>query len=84
MWNKAGGQVLQGLKNRREDERKLFLTPAKPAQAARPDPAPIPPPPDIEPPADEPAKEPAKSIAGYVLAAAAALIAALATWIMKG
>lgn len=25
-WNKAGGQVIQGLTNRREAERKLFLT----------------------------------------------------------
>lgn len=27
LWNKAGGKVLQGLINRREAERKLFLTP---------------------------------------------------------
>lgn len=27
MWNKAGGEAVQGLVNRREDEKKLFLTP---------------------------------------------------------
>ena len=26
LWNKAAGKVMAGLKNRREDERKLFLT----------------------------------------------------------
>jgi lysozyme len=28
MWNKDNGKVIQGLKNRREDEIRLFLTPA--------------------------------------------------------
>lgn len=28
-WKKAGGRVVQGLLNRRNDERKLFLTPEK-------------------------------------------------------
>lgn len=32
MWNKAGGRVLQGLVNRREDEIRLFLT-SEPATA---------------------------------------------------
>ena len=27
LWNKAAGKIMAGLKNRREDERKLFLTP---------------------------------------------------------
>lgn len=39
MWNKAGGKVLQGLVNRREEERKLFLTPVatgKPVAVASP------------------------------------------------
>lgn len=27
LWNKAAGKVMKGLTNRREDERKLFLTP---------------------------------------------------------
>lgn len=27
LWNKAAGKVMRGLTNRREDERKLFLTP---------------------------------------------------------
>lgn len=30
LWNKAGGKVLRGLVRRREAERELFLTPAKP------------------------------------------------------
>ena len=29
MWNKANGKVMQGLVNRREAEKKLFLTPVK-------------------------------------------------------
>lgn len=33
VWNKAGGKVLKGLVNRREAERKQFLTPAKATQA---------------------------------------------------
>lgn len=34
LWNKAGGRVLPGLEARRQDERKLFLSPAKPQPAA--------------------------------------------------
>jgi len=66
-------------------ETALNMAPAKPVQAIKPDPAPIPPPPDIEPPEPFPVPPPpGSSIAGYVLAAAAALIAAFATWIVKG
>jgi len=83
MWNKATVKgklvVLNGLADRRKDEQALFLTAVS---AVAPSPAPIPPPPDIEPPETVP--EPAKSIAGYVLAAAAALIAAFGMWIVKG
>lgn len=39
LWNKGGGKVLPGLIRRREDERKLFLTPV----AVKPAPAPVPP-----------------------------------------
>jgi lysozyme len=85
LWNKAGGKALQGLVSRREDERRLFLTPAKPVEAVKPSTAPIPPPPDIEPPAPLPVLPPPGSgIAGWVLAVAAALVAAFATWMMKG
>ena len=37
LWNKAGGKVLQGLVNRREDEVELFL---KPVEVAIPEPEP--------------------------------------------
>jgi lysozyme len=38
MWNKAGGKVLRGLTRRREAERALFLTPARPDLPAKPAP----------------------------------------------
>jgi len=66
-------------------ETALNMATAKPVEAIKPAPAPIPPPPDIEPPEPFPVPPPPGSnIAGYVLAAVAALIAAFATWIMKG
>lgn len=84
LWNKAGGQVLKGLVNRREDERKLFLTPVS-------KPAPVPPPPDVEPPQNAPQKpaeaDPASGVdkaTGWVLAAVAAVVAALTVIFMKG
>lgn len=43
-----------------------------------------PPPPQPAPAHETPAADPAKSIAGWLIAAAGALIAALAAWIMKG
>lgn len=53
-----------------------------------PAPAHVPPPPDIEPPPPpvqpSPETPPGAGLAAWVLGAAAALIAALATWIMKG
>lgn len=82
MWNKANGKVLQGLVNRREDERRLFLT----AEAVEP----VPPPPahPVAPAPEKPAQpapaQSGKGIAAWVMGAAAALIAALAAWIMKG
>lgn len=46
MWNKAGGKVLQGLVNRRADEKKLFLTPVE--STTEPDPVrPVPDTPDL-------------------------------------
>lgn len=47
LWNKAGGKVLQGLVNRREDERALFLRPSVAQTATR---ASIPSPPVVDAP----------------------------------
>lgn len=55
MWNKAGGRELQGLTNRRKDERKLFLTPSEAVETVPPPPAPTPPPAAETPPAATPA-----------------------------
>ena len=68
MWNKAGGKVLQGLNNRRAEERALFLRPTtqKPAEAPQ---RPIPQKP-VTP-------QPKLGLAG----ALAALLAALTVWL---
>jgi lysozyme len=83
MWNKAGGKVLQGLVNRREDERKLFLKPvgtvAEPPKPVAPPPAPVVPTPEVDV-----EKEPDKVIAGWLIGIIAFLIAAAAAWIVKG
>lgn len=57
MWTKAGGKTVQGLVNRRTDERKLFLKPGvvteatpKPAQPVPVPPAPVPVPLPEKPP----------------------------------
>lgn len=90
LWNKAGGKVMQGLVNRREAERLHFLkasasAPPPPAVPVAPVPAPSPPPRPESPPAATPAPaRPGSGLAAWVLGAAAALIAALAAWIMKG
>lgn len=65
LWNKAGGQVLKGLVNRREDERRLFLTPVTAAVA------PVPPP--TAPAAPEPVSEPSKGILAFILNLIAAI-----------
>jgi putative chitinase len=54
----------------------------KPAEPVAPPPAPIPPPPADKPSAPTP--DAGRGLAAWVLGAAAALLAALATWIMKG
>ena len=84
LYNKAGGKVLQGLVNRREDERKHFLkeAPQKPVEPVPPPPAPAHPPAPETPPAAAP--EAGKSIAGWVMTAVAALLAVLAAWIIGG
>lgn len=86
MWNKAGGNVLQGLVNRREDERKLFLSaPAKPVEPVPPSPAPISPPiPDAPPAPPAVPARPGSHIAMLVMGAVGGLIVALVTWLMKG
>lgn len=71
MWTKAGGRELQGLVNRRKDERKLFLTASTIASD-------VPPPPDVEPPTDAPpatGNSAAAVIIGGILAAIAAAMA---------
>jgi hypothetical protein len=86
MWRKAGGKVLPGLEARRAAERKLFLAagaPEKPAEAVPPPPA-TPAAPKPETPAEPLPESRGGGIAKLVLGAVAALIAALAAWIMKG
>lgn len=59
LWNKAGGRVLKGLVNRREDERRLFLTPVSASEA------PVPP---LAPPAaPDPVSEPPKGILAFII-----------------
>ena len=66
-------------------EKALKAAPAQPVEPAPPPPAPIPPPTPESPPAATPAPaRPGADLAAWVLGAAAALIAALAAWIMKG
>lgn len=87
LWNKANGKVLPGLTKRRETERKLFLSSGagKPVEPAPIPPAPTPPPATEPPPAPTPvAPDPAPNIAAWIAAAAIALVAAFAAWIMKG
>lgn len=88
MWNKAGGKVMQGLTNRRADERKLFLAagasaaPSEPAQSPA---APIPPTTTESPPAAAPVPPaPGSGIAKWVIGLVAALVAVLAGWMIKG
>jgi putative chitinase len=63
----------------------LKLLQAKPVTPVQPEPDPIPPANQETPSAALPVPpQPGSSIAGWVLAAAAALVAAFSTWIMKG
>lgn len=85
MWNKAGGRVMQGLVNRRADERRLFLTgggAAAPSAPVPPIPAPVPPAQPETPPAAPP--DPGANIAKWVVGFVAALVAVLAGWMIKG
>lgn len=90
MWNKAGGRVLKGLENRRKDERAMFLkaspkaVDAPPADDPPQQPLPQPPAPETPPTAPAGPPEVGTSLAAIILGGAAALIAALAAWIMKG
>lgn len=75
MWNKAGGKVLKGLTNRRQDERRHFLKASvAPSQNDRPAP---------EKPVTE-AQKPGKSLAAAIGAALAAAFAALVYWATQG
>lgn len=90
LWNKAGGKVMQGLVNRREAERAMFLraapvAPEKPVEPVAPPPAPIPTPEPEAPVAPPKAPEtPAQNIAKWLIAAVGGLVAILAAWLMKG
>jgi lysozyme len=85
-WNKAtvNGKkiVIQGLVNRRNDERRHFLKASVAAQPA-PKPAPLPEPPQPENPPAPPAK-PGKSLAAVIGGILAAAFAALVYWITQG
>lgn len=66
-------------------EKALKAAPAQPVEPVKRTPAPIPPPTPESPPAATPAPaRPGADLAAWVLGAAAALIAALAAWVMKG
>jgi lysozyme len=80
MWNKAGGRVLQGLVNRREDEIRLFRAPV-----SKPAPAPVPPPPDVDP-APEPSKPPEKpsKVMAWIVAALITAAAVVTAYFTKG
>jgi lysozyme len=90
MWKKGGGKVLPGLVRRREAEIALFnaavTVEITPAPAVKDSPAPAPAPAPVPAPGTETAAPvaPSKALAGGLIAALAALIAALAAWIMKG
>mgnify|MGYP006055735879 FL=1 len=75
MWNKAGGKVLQGLVNRREAERKLFLA-ASSADAG------IEPPKPETPPVTRPVA--GKGIGAVIVGALMALAAAIAAYFIGG
>jgi lysozyme len=85
-WNKAtvNGKkiVIQGLVNRRNDERRHFLK-ASVAVAPAPKPAPLPEPPTPGSPPAPPAK-PGKSLAAVIGGILAAAFAALVYWITQG
>lgn len=90
MWVKDEGKEVEGLVNRRKDERRYFLhekpvaapePPQKPpAQAPAPEP-PLQPGQSVPPP---PVPQAKTGVAAIVIGALGALIAALAAWIMKG
>ena len=75
MWDKAGGKVLQGLVNRREAERKLFLA-ASSADAG------IEPPKPETPPVTRPVA--GKGIGAVIVGALMALAAAIAAYFIGG
>ena len=83
MWNKAGGKVLPGLESRRKDERALFLKQPAVVAPVSPPAAPIPAAVPDAPPAATPSP-PGASLAGWIMGAAAALVAVLAAWLVKG
>lgn len=85
MWTKAGGKELQGLVNRRKDERKLFLTPAgKPLEPSAPSPLPPPPPTPESPPPPSPVPPSVSHNAmAWLVGMILAVLAALAAFLTK-
>lgn len=84
MWTKAGGKELQGLVNRRHDERRMFLSAGKPVEAAPEPQAPIPPPPQESPPEPSPVPPSAShSAMAWLIGMVLAVLAAVAAFLAK-
>lgn len=82
MWTKAGGRELQGLVNRRHDERRLFLTAGKPAQPA-PEPQAPSQPPTPETPPPPPPVPPSPSRMAWLVGMILAVLAFVAAFLAK-
>lgn len=84
MWTKAGGKELQGLVNRRHDERRMFLSAGKPVEAAPEPQAPIPPLPPESPPEPSPVPPSAShSAMAWLIGMVLAVLAAVAAFLAK-
>jgi lysozyme len=82
MWVKAGGTTIQGLVNRRHDERRHFLSIGKPAEAPQKPVQPLPMPDAPVPPPVEP--KPPLSIGKVMAWVVGAIIAAIGAYIGFG
>jgi lysozyme len=89
MWNKVTVKgkkvVVDGLTNRRKQERSLFLkASAAVAPAPKPEPVPEPPKPETPPPTPASPEKPGKGLAAVIGGILAAAFAALVYWITQG
>lgn len=82
MWTKAGGKELQGLVNRRHDERRMFLTAGKPTQAV-PQPQAPPEPSTPETPQQPSPVPPSASHMAWLVGMILAVLAAVAAFFAK-